>query len=96
MIFIKLGEKIEEKKVRITLIHYMPFDEKEGLSDTEIAQGVLIENMPEKDETLLAQGSKALLYYNPYDKSLFYEYEQNDEYLDTTQTKRRFPFFSKK
>ncbi|MFS1511100.1 hypothetical protein VQL36_01490 [Chengkuizengella sp. SCS-71B] len=94
MIFIKLGEKIEEKKVRVSLIHYMPFDEKEGLSDNEISQGVLVENLPEKDKILLAQGSKALLYYNPNDKSLFYEYEQNGENLN--ETKRRFSFFSKK
>jgi hypothetical protein len=69
MIFLK----VEEQKV--TLIHYMPFDEKDGLKRTqeELEQeGMLIDNLPEVEQI---EGKKPVLYCNPNTKEVWYEHE---------------------
>ncbi|MHB9937899.1 hypothetical protein CF098_07700 [Clostridium sporogenes] len=75
MIYLGNLKKIEQNKYMIGHIHYMPFDEINGLRKTkeELEQeGVLIENIPEPK---YIESTQAIMYWNPVDKQVFYEYE---------------------
>lgn len=66
--------QIDETK-KVTLIHHMPFDEKQGFGKTkeELEQtGALVESIPEPYDF---QDKFAVLYCNPETKELWYEYE---------------------
>ncbi|WP_252214009.1 hypothetical protein [Clostridium sp. VAP41] len=73
MIFLGL-EKINEEKARITLMHNFP----EMLDKEMLSTGVLIENLPKED---VIKGKIALLYYNYNMKEVYYEYEDDPEYI---------------
>ncbi|HDK7138947.1 TPA: hypothetical protein PTV74_001364 [Clostridium botulinum] len=85
MIFLSNFEKVEENKLKVRFIHYMPFDPINGLHKTkeELEQeGVLIENIP---ESKYIENKQAIMYYNPIKKEIFYEYEdvpKSDEGLE--------------
>lgn len=75
MVYLKNLTKITDTKYLIGYLHSMPFDTVDGLHKTkeELEQsGILIENIPEPQNT---EGKKAIKYYNPVDKKIFYEYE---------------------
>ncbi len=68
MIFLSNFEKVEENKLKVRFIHYMPFDPINGLHKTkeELEQeGVLIENIP---ESKYIENKQAIMYYNPIKK----------------------------
>ncbi|NFM47521.1 hypothetical protein FDB72_15575 [Clostridium botulinum] len=85
MIFLGELKKIEENKIKAKFIHYMPFDNVYGLHKTkeELEQeGILIENIPEPK---YIENKQAIMYWNPVDKQIFYEYEddpKSDEGLE--------------
>ena len=69
MIFVKWNEKND-----VTFVHYMPFDEKEGLNKTEeelLEEGVLIESIPNPEQV---EGKGSEMKYDPESKSVYYEY----------------------
>ncbi|WP_061306824.1 hypothetical protein [Clostridium botulinum] len=75
MIFLGELKKIEENKIKAKFIHYMPFNNVYSLHKTkeELEQeGILIENIPEPK---YMENKQAIMYWNPADKSIFYEYE---------------------
>lgn len=74
MIFITLGNKITDEKYPINFVHYMPFDEINGLHKTreELEQeGYLIDSIPELETP---EGKVPVLFFNPTTKTVFYEY----------------------
>ncbi|APH23809.1 hypothetical protein [Clostridium botulinum] len=80
MIFLGELKKIEENKIKAKFIHYMPFDNVYGLHKTkeELEQeGILIENIPEPK---YIENKQAIMYWNPADKQIFYEYEDIPDY----------------
>ncbi|ACQ53975.1 hypothetical protein EXN65_20170 [Clostridium botulinum] len=85
MIFLSNFEKVEENKLKVRFIHYMPFDPIDGLNKTKEElelEGVLIENIPEPKHI---ENKQAIMYWNPVDKQIFYEYEdvpKSDEGLE--------------
>ena len=75
MIFIGNFEEIESTKFGVGFIHYMPFDEVNGMHktiDELIAMGCLVEELPEEQHI---QGKESKLFFNPVDKVVWYEYE---------------------
>lgn len=65
--------KVENDKV--TFIHYLPFDEKNGMGKTEeelLKEGYLVDEIPEAEEK---EGMVAVMYYEPQ-KGFWYEYEE--------------------
>ncbi|HID0836303.1 TPA: hypothetical protein ACXDA8_003742, partial [Clostridium botulinum] len=85
MIFLGELKKIEENKIKAKFMHYMPFDNVYGLHKTkeELEQErILIENIPEPK---YIENKQAIMYWNPADKQIFYEYEdvlKSDEKLE--------------
>lgn len=85
MIFLGELKRIEENKIKAKFIHYMPFDNIYGLHKTKEElelEGVLIENIPEPK---YIENKQAIMYWNPVDKQIFYEYEdvpKSDEGLE--------------
>ncbi|HID0825357.1 TPA: hypothetical protein ACXDAP_003558 [Clostridium botulinum] len=85
MIFLGELKRIEENKIKAKFIHYMPFDNIYGLHKTKEElelEGVLIENIPEPKHI---ENKQAIMYWNPVDKQIFYEYEdvpKSDEGLE--------------
>lgn len=74
MIFIKGLTKISDTKYSIGYIHYMPFNNKNGLSKTEeqlLQEGKLVD-LPVK--LVDVTGKDQVLYYNPADNICFWEY----------------------
>lgn len=70
MIFIK------QEEGKVSFIHYMPFDEKEGLNKTKEEleiEGFLVESIPEAE----INGKNAILHINPETKELWYEYQED-------------------
>ncbi|EKX80555.1 hypothetical protein CFSAN001628_005554 [Clostridium botulinum CFSAN001628] len=62
----------------------MPFDSVYGLHKTkeELEQeGILIENIPEPK---YIENKQAIMYWNPADKQIFYEYEDIPNYEENT------------
>lgn len=75
MIFLGQLNKITEEKYSIGFIHYMPFDNANGLNKTieELKQeGILVDSIPEPQQI---EGKQAVMYWNPIDKNVFYEYK---------------------
>ncbi|MEJ8546686.1 hypothetical protein [Brevibacillus borstelensis] len=68
---IVLFEKETETKARVTLIHYMPDDPKEGLPEEVKRHGIRVNEIPEKPEAVRAKS--AVLYVNPETADLWYE-----------------------
>ena len=72
-----MGKKfitVENEKVR--LIHYMPFDVKEGLGKSEeelLKEGYLLDEIPEPKQI---EGKVAMPHYTP-GKGFYYEYEND-------------------
>lgn len=75
MIFLGELEQVRDNSYKVGFIHYLPFDEKEGLNKSieELEQeGVLVESIPEAEER---EGKTPILYCNTETKELWYEYE---------------------
>jgi|GEM_PF-1511932 len=73
MIYIEFVKESEAKSF-VNLIHYNPFDSKEGLGKTEKQlrlTGALIESLPTRETQ---SGKDAMLYYNPRTREVWYEY----------------------
>lgn len=65
----------DERGLKVTFTHYMPFDQKHGLgkSEQELRQtGALVGNIPEPEQI---EGKIPVLYYNADTNSVYYEYE---------------------
>lgn len=77
MIYVGKMQKMSEGIYRVGLVHYMPFDEINGLGKTKEQlqkEGIFVESLPEKEER---EGYEAVLMYNG--TSLYYEYALNQE-----------------
>lgn len=77
MIYAGEMKKVSEGVYRVGLVHYMPFDEVNGLGKTQEQlqqEGILVEALPEKEDR---EGYEAELMYNG--TSLYYEYVLNQE-----------------
>ncbi|KAJ51105.1 hypothetical protein BD780_000227 [Clostridium tetanomorphum] len=75
MIFIKNLNKITDSKYDIGYKHYMPFDSTNGLNKTKEQleqEGILIEGISEPQQI---EGKQSIMYYNPVENIIFYEYE---------------------
>ncbi|OQB15701.1 MAG: hypothetical protein BWY15_00414 [Firmicutes bacterium ADurb.Bin193] len=76
MIFLSDFTPISETKVRFKSIHYMPFDEIEGLNKTQEeleAEGILVESLPDINAP---EGQRICgRFVNPQTKEVWYEYE---------------------
>ena len=75
MIFLGNLTKITDTKCKIGFIHYMPFDSVNGLNKTaeQLEQeGVLVDSIPELQQV---EGKSSVMYWNPVDNVIFYEYE---------------------
>ncbi|MDO0943961.1 hypothetical protein QZ287_23460 [Brevibacillus laterosporus] len=73
MIYIEFVKESDVKSF-VNLIHYNPFDSKEGLGKTEKQlrlTGALIESLPARE---MQSGKDAMLYYNPQTSEVWYEY----------------------
>ena len=59
----------------VTFIHHKPFDPVHGLGETRdelLKTGVFVENFPTPEQK---KGQRAIAYYNPEKKQVYYEYE---------------------
>lgn len=59
----------------INFIHHKPFDSVHGLGETRdelLKTGVFVENYPTPEQK---QGQRAIAYYNPELREVYYEYE---------------------
>lgn len=59
----------------VTFIHRKPFDPVHGLGETRdelLKTGVFIDNFPAPEQK---QGQRAVAYYNPELRKIYYEYE---------------------
>lgn len=75
MIYLGNLIKITDTKYSIGFIHYMPFDAINGLGKTQEQleqEGILIESVPQSQ---VIEGKTSIMYVNPVDKLIFYEYE---------------------
>ncbi|WP_460299415.1 hypothetical protein [Clostridium botulinum] len=84
MVYLKNLTKITDTKYLIGYLHSMPFDKIDGLNKTkeELEQsGIIIENISEPQNI---EGKKAIKYYNPIDKQIFYEYEEITKFKEET------------
>lgn len=73
MVYLGELKEISEGKYLPGMIHYMPFDEENGLGKTEdelSQEGILIEELPEL-ETI--ENKIPVLYCNPTTKEVWYE-----------------------
>lgn len=68
-------DKLSEERARVKSIHYFP----EKLSDTQRAQGTIVERIPESLEQI---GKNSILYFNPISLELWYEYEDRELTLE--------------
>jgi len=76
MVYLSNLEPITETKVRVTSVHYMPFDEVNGLGMTEEElelSGMLVDSIP---SAVIPKGQrKTGMFINPQTKEVWYEYE---------------------
>jgi hypothetical protein len=75
MIFIKELYKVTEDKYKIGFIHYMPFDETNGLGKTKeelLQTGALVE-LPQEPQP--QEGKIPVMYYNSVNNTAYYEME---------------------
>ncbi|EPY2302320.1 phage protein [Clostridium sporogenes] len=85
MQFIKELKKITNEKYKIEYIHHMPLDKKYGLGKTKEElqeEGILIENFP---EPIYIEGKYTIMYWNPIEKKIFYEYEDIPNVIEPTK-----------
>lgn len=84
MIYLGDLKYVGENKYSIGFIHYMPFDELNGLCKTEVEllqEGLLIEELPELDNL---PNKAPILFYNSQTKEVLYEYmdiQETDEQI---------------
>jgi hypothetical protein len=74
MIYLNGLIKINDTKFSIGMVHYMPFDEVDGLHKTKEeleVEGILINEIPQPNAV---EGKSANMFWNPVDKCVFYEY----------------------
>ena len=65
---------VDEDKHSVGMIHYMPFDEENGLGKTEeelLQEGLLIEELPKLENI---PNKAPILFCNPQTKEVWYEY----------------------
>lgn len=70
MIFIKISNDN-----RVEFVHYQPFNLLNGLGKTREQleqEGILVDSIPEPQQI---EGKQAVMYWNPIDKNVFYEYK---------------------
>lgn len=80
MIYVGKMQKVSEETYRVGLVHYMPFDEVNGLGKTKEQlqqEGIFVESLPVKEER---PGYEAVLMYDG--TSLYYEYSLRQETQD--------------
>lgn len=72
-IFIR-GESTEEDPniIRVSFQHFSPFDENDGLTDTQLKEGFLVDSIP--DPTDCPMGKIPRLMYRIDTGELFYDY----------------------
>lgn len=69
-IFIK-GEKVDENNIKVTLQHFAPLDKKDGLTPQQLAEGFLVDEIPEPEEV---KNAMPVLHYNITEGKCFYKY----------------------
>ena len=65
----------DEKGLRIGFVHYRPFDEKVGMNlfeETLRQMGALVDEIPEPEQR---EGKIPVMYYDPENNKIYYEYE---------------------
>lgn len=71
-IFIR-GEKVDENNIKVTFQHFAPLDKKDGLTEQQLAEGYLVDEIPEPQQV---QGSRPILCYNIAEKKCYYTYAE--------------------
>lgn len=74
MIFLGNLETISDTKAKPQFVHFLPFDEANGLGKTQEqleSEGMLVDSIP---DPVAQQGKIPVLYVNPQTKEAFYEY----------------------
>lgn len=69
-VFIR-GEKVDENIIKVTFQHFSPLDSEYGLTAEQLAEGYLVENIPEPEEI---EESIPILHYNIPEQKCYYEY----------------------
>lgn len=70
MKFLEL-DTLEGTKSKVTKIHAMPYDEKHGLTEEELAKGILVDEVLQAE---IYQGKGVIHYANPQTKEQWFEY----------------------
>ncbi|AKA69826.1 hypothetical protein [Clostridium scatologenes] len=85
MIFLGNLTKISDTKYSVGYTHYKPLDEINGLkkSKEQLEQeGILVDSILEPQQI---EGKQAVMYWNPVDKVIFYEYEDIQKSKEVTE-----------
>ena len=69
-IFIR-GDKVDEGNIRVTFQHFSPLDKNDGLTEKQLAEGFLVDEIPEPQQV---SGARPVLYYNLAEKKCYYKY----------------------
>ena len=69
-VFIR-GDKVDENNIKVTFQHFAPLDKKDGLTEKQLSEGFLVDNIPTPQEV---QGAIPVLYYNIAEKKCYYKY----------------------
>ena len=74
-IFIK-GKEIDENTLRVDFQYFCPFDENEGLSPEQLAEGFLVDEIPQPDFENHPNKIPEL-FYSKESGECFYKYEKD-------------------
>lgn len=69
-VFIR-GDKIDDTNIAVSFQHFAPLDKKDGLTEEQLAEGFLVDEIPEPEEV---KGARPLLCYNTEEKKCYYKY----------------------
>lgn len=72
-IFVR-GEKVSDNTILVTFQHFDPLSEKDGLTEEQLKEGYLVDNISEPDCPV---GKISRLMYNVDSGKLFYDYSMD-------------------